>query len=112
MYLSLQVDSLVKRFAYMKSVQPSVPELTWASAVDALCVNGMDVNKASYALQCEWLQPLYESINSEHKKLKQDEMAEIKAIVSKKDETFTKEVCVGDRCTISCKCVLVVWPLL
>jgi hypothetical protein len=71
-----------------------VPELSWAGAVNVLSVNGMDVNKASYALQCEWLQPLYESINSEHKKLKQDEMAEIKAIVSRKDDNFSTEVCV------------------
>lgn len=91
MYL-LQVDSLVKRFAYMKSVQPSVRELSWPDAVTALSVNGMDVNKASYALQCDWLQPLYESINSEHKKLKQDEMKDIKAIVSRKDPEFSKEV--------------------
>ena len=88
----LQVDSLLKRVAYMKSVQPSVPELTWPNAVNVLSVNGMDVNKACYALQCEWLQPLYESINSEHKKVKQEEMEEIKTIVSKKDETFSKEV--------------------
>ena len=80
----------------MKSVQPSVPDLEWKDAVNVLSVNGMDVNKASYALQCEWLQPLYESINSEHKKLKQEEMAEIKAIVSKKDATFSKEVCIHD----------------
>ena len=88
----VQVDSLVKRFAYMKSVQPSLPELTRASAVYALCVNGMDVNEASYALQCEWLQPLYESINSERKLVKQDEMAVIKTIISKKDRTFSIEV--------------------
>ena len=76
----------------MKSIQPSVPELTWDSAVNTLCVYGMDVNKANYALQCEWLQPLYESINSEHKLLKQDEMAVIKTIVSEKDRTFSIEV--------------------
>ena len=88
----LQVENLRKRVAYMKSIQPTVPDLTWANAVNVLSVNGMDVNRACYALQCDWLQPLYESINSEHKKLKQEEMAEIKAIVSKKDETFSKEV--------------------
>ena len=88
----LQVDSLLKRVAYMKSVQSSVPELTWPNAVDILSVNGMDVDKACYALQRDWLQPLYESINSEHKKLRQDEMVEIKTIVSNKDETLSNEV--------------------
>ena len=91
-YVNFQIDSLLKRFAYMKSVQPSVPELTWESAVNVLSVNGMDVNRACYAVQCEWLQPVYESIHSEHKKVKQEEMAEIKTIISKKDESFSKEV--------------------
>ena len=90
--ICLQVDSLLKRFEDMRRIQQTIPELSWATAVDVLSVNGMDVNKACYALQCDWLQPLYESINSEHKKLKQDEMAEIKALVSKKDDTFSKEV--------------------
>ena len=76
----------------MRSIQSTIPELSWQSAVDVLSVNGMDVNKACYAVQCEWLQPLYESINSEHKKVKQEEMAEIKTIVSKKDDSFSKEV--------------------
>lgn len=78
----------------MRQIQPSIPELSWETAVNVLMVNGMDVDRACYAVQCEWLQPLYDSINSEHKKLKAEEMAEIKTIVSKKDEGFTKEVSV------------------
>lgn len=76
----------------MRSIQPTVDELSREEAVKCLSVNDMDVNKACYAIQVDWLTPLYESINSEHKKLRQDEMKEIKAIVSKKDEVFSKEV--------------------
>ena len=50
------------------------------------------MNKACYAMQREWLQPLYESISSEHKKLKIEEMQEIKLIISRKDTGFSKEV--------------------
>ena len=76
----------------MRTIQPSIPELAWETAVKVLSVNDMDVDKACYAVQCDWLKPLYESINSEHKKLKQEEMEEIKTIVSRKDEAFSKEV--------------------
>lgn len=82
----------MKRFEDMKRVCPTIQDLAWKSAVEVLSVNEMDVDKACYAVQCEWLQPVYESINSEHKKLKKDEMKEIKMIVSKKDELFSKEV--------------------
>ena len=88
----MQIKSLLERFQDMRQIRPDIPELSWKSAVDVLTVNGMDVNKACYAVQCEWLQPLYESINSEHRKLKQEEMEEIKGIVSRKDDKFSKEV--------------------
>ena len=79
----------------MRTIQPSIPELPWEMAVKVLSVNDMDVDKACYAVQCDWLKPLYESINSEHKKSKQDEMKEIKTILLMKDEGFSKEV---ERC--------------
>ena len=90
--LTPQIEALLKRFEDMRAICPTIQDLAWKSAVDVLCVNGMDVDKACYAVQCDWLQPLYDSINSEHKKLKQDEMKEIKEIISKKDELFSKEV--------------------
>ena len=79
----------------MKRVCANIKDLVWENAVDVLSVNEMDVDKACYAVQCEWLQPVYESINSEHKKVKQEEMEELKnLLLSHKDdkEIFSKEV--------------------
>ena len=76
----------------MRLVNPGIPELSWEKAAELLSANGGDVNKACYAVQCEWLQPLYQSISSEHYKPKQMEMQEIKLIISRKDIDFSKEV--------------------
>ena len=77
----------------MRLVNPvGIPELSWKKASELLSDNGGDIIRACYAVQCEWLQPLYDSISSEYKKLKQDEMEEIKLIISRKDEGFSREV--------------------
>ena len=59
-----------------------MPELKWEDAVKALSANNMDVDAACYAIQCEWLQPLYESIFSDYKGVKQTDMEEIKKLIT------------------------------
>ena len=100
----------------MKRVCANIKNLEWENAVDVLSVNEMDVDKACYAVQCEWLQPVYESINSEHKKVKQEEMEELKnLLLSHKDdkEIFSKEVsifCVFSDVTCTC-CTRILSPV-
>lgn len=77
----------------MRLINPAcIPELSWTRASELLSVSGGDIIGACYAVQREWLQPVYKSISSEHKKLKVEEMAEIKSILSRNDAGFSNEV--------------------
>ena len=80
----------------MREVEPSLPELKWDAAVQALSRNGMDVDETCYVLQSEWLQPLYEFIYSEYKKVAKTDMEEIKSII-RNEQQYSLEVwsCVG-----------------
>jgi len=60
-------------------------KLTWEGAVRALTLNNMDVDTACWVIQCDTLQPLYESIFSEWQQVKQKDMEEIKELIKNKD---------------------------
>ena len=64
--------------------------LTWEGAVRALTLNEMDVNAACWVIQCETLQPLYESIFTESIQVKQKDMEETKKLIKNKE--FDQEV--------------------
>lgn len=76
----------------IREVEPSLPELQWDNAVLALSRNGMDVKETFYALQTEWLQPLYEYVYSEYTGVTKTDMEEIKVII-KNEKQYTLEVC-------------------
>ncbi len=65
----------------MRGMEPNLPELEWDSAVLALSQNGMDVADTPYAVQTEWLQPLYEYVYSEYTGVTKTDMEEIKKII-------------------------------
>ena len=75
----------------MREVEPNLPELQWDAAVTALSRNGMDVDSTCYAIQTEWLQPLYEYIFSEYKAVAKTDMEEIKTII-KNQQQYSLEV--------------------
>lgn len=76
----------------VRTVEPSLPELEWDSAVLALSRNGMDVEETFYAIQTEWLQPLYEYVYSEYTGVAKTDMEEIKKII-KNEQQYSLEVC-------------------
>lgn len=90
----LQVEALLEKVRYMKKVEPSLPNLDWDSAVMALSRNGMDVDATCYAIQSDWLQPLYEYIYSEYTAVAKTDMEEIKKII-KNDQQYSLEVNMG-----------------
>ena len=77
----------------MRNIEPSIPVLGWDSAVMALSRNGMDVSSTFYAIQTEWLQPLYEYVYGEYTAVTKTDMEEIKKIIKSEDQ-YTLEVCV------------------
>ena len=81
------MDSLKRR-------DPTLLELDWDTAAEALSRNGMDVSATFYVLQTDWLEPLYEFIFSEFTDAKQKDMENIKNMVTSKDdhEKYSPEV--------------------
>ena len=81
----------MRKMQSVRRVEPSLPELEWDSAVLALSRNGMDVKETFYALQAEWLQPLYDYVYSEYTAVTKTDMEEIKVII-KNEKQYTLEV--------------------
>ena len=75
----------------MRRAENTIPELEWNDAVIALSRNGMDVDKTCYAIQTEWLYPVYEYIFSEYTKVTKTDMEEVKKIIGN-EEQYTLEV--------------------
>lgn len=86
-----QIQALVDKVTHMRGVEPSLPELTWSAAMTALSRNGMDVDSACYAIQTDWLQPLYEYIFSDYTAVAKTDMEEIKKII-KDEKQYALEV--------------------
>lgn len=75
----------------MHEREQSLPVLEWDQAVLALSRNSMDVEETCYAIQTEWLQPLYEYIFSEYTAVTKTDMEEIKKII-KNEQLYSLEV--------------------
>jgi len=75
-----QTEELLKKMSHLPECK-----LTWEGAVRALTLNNMDVDTACWVIQCDTLQPLYESIFSEWQQVKQKDMEEIKELIKNKD---------------------------
>lgn len=87
-----QVCALKQKMQSVRKVEPSLPELEWDSAVLALSRNRMDIEETFYAIQTEWLQPLYEYVYSEYTGVAKTDMEEIKKII-KDEQQYSLEVC-------------------
>lgn len=102
----VQVKSLLSKFRYMREMDPSLQELQWDGAVKALTSNAMDVAAACYAIQSEWLQPLYEFIFSEYKKVAKTDMEEVKKIILDKKDLYSLDVRVFACLSLLCSTVV------
>lgn len=90
-----QTEELLKKMSHLPECK-----LTWEGAVRALTLNNMDVDTACWVIQCDTLQPLYESIFSEFQQVKQKDMEEIKELIKNKD--FDQDVRRGHKVYLGC----------